>query len=97
MKFWDNWFLKRWNEFVLIDQENKIMDEKGEHFPKVSITSDDIARIAIAVRDILKLDIEATVEKTIIEKQIPLLEKIEALKIKNNINSKLSVRRYWRR
>ena len=73
------------------------MDEKGEHFPKVSITNDDIARIAIAVKDILKLDIEATVEKTIIEKQIPLLEKIEALKIKNNINSKLSVRRYWRR
>ena len=73
------------------------MDEKGEHFPKVSITNDDIARVAIAVKDILKLDIEATVEKTIIEKQIPLLEKIEALKIKNNINSKLSVRRYWRR
>jgi hypothetical protein len=82
---------------VLIDQENKIMDEKGEHFPRVSITNDDIARIAIAVKDILKLDIEATVEKTIIEKQIPLLEKIEALKIKKNINSKLSVRRYWRR
>ena len=82
---------------MLIDQENKIIDEKGEHFPKVSITNDDIARIAIAVKDILKLDIEATVEKTIIEKQIPLLEKIEALKIKKNINSKLSVRRYWRR
>jgi hypothetical protein len=73
------------------------MDEKGEHFPRVSITNDDIARIAIAVKDILKLDIEATVEKTIIEKQIPLLEKIEALKIKKTINSKLSVRRYWRR
>ena len=82
---------------MLIDQENKIIDEKGEHFPRVSITNDDIARIAIAVKDILKLDIEATVEKTIIEKQIPLLEKIEALKIKKNINSKLSVRRYWRR
>ena len=82
---------------MLIDQENKIIDEKGEHFPKVSITNDDIARIAIAVKDMLKLDIEATVEKTIIEKQIPLLEKIEALKIKKNINSKLSVRRYWRR
>ena len=82
---------------MLIDQENKIIDEKGEHFPKVSITNDDIARIAIAVKDILKLDIEATVEKTIIEKQIPLLEKIEALKIKKTINSKLSVKRYWRR
>ena len=58
------------------------MDEKGEHFPKVSITKDDIARIAIAVKDIVKLDIEATVEKTIIEKQQPLLEKIEALEIK---------------
>jgi hypothetical protein len=44
------------------------MGEKGENFPKVSITNEDIARIAIAVKDILKLDIEATVEKTIIEK-----------------------------
>jgi hypothetical protein len=43
------------------------MDEKGDHFQKVSITNDDIAQIAIAVKDILKLDIEATVEKTIIE------------------------------
>ena len=67
---------------MLIEQEHKIMDEKGEHFPKVSITNDDIARVAIAVKDILKLDIEATVEKTIIEKQQPLLEKIEALEIK---------------
>ena len=58
------------------------MDEKGEHFPKVSITNDDIARIAIAVKDILILDIEATIEKTIIGKQQPLLEKIEALEIK---------------
>ena len=82
---------------MLIDQENKIMDEKGDHFPKFSITNDDIARIAIAVKDILKFDIEATVEKTIIEKQQPLLEKIEALEIKKTMNSKLSVRRYWRR
>jgi hypothetical protein len=67
---------------VLIDQEHKIMDEKGDNFQKVSITNDDIAQIAIAVKDILKLDIEATVEKTIIEKQQPLLEKIEALEIK---------------
>jgi hypothetical protein len=81
----------------LIEPENKIMGEKDENFPKVSITSEDIARIAIAVKDILKLDIEATVEKTIIEKQQPLLEKIEALEIKKNMNSKLSVRRYWRR
>ena len=55
-------------ELLLIEPENKIMGEKGEHFPKVSITNEDIARIAIAVKDILKLDIEATVEKTIIEK-----------------------------
>ena len=82
---------------MLIDQENKIMDEKGDHFPKVYITNDDIARIAIAVKDILILNIEATVEKTIIEKQQPLLEKIEALEIKKTMNSKLSVRRYWRR
>ena len=75
----------------------KSWTKKGEHFPRVSITNDDIARIAIAVKDMLKLDIEATVEKTIIEKQIPLLEKIEALKIKKTINSKLSVKRYWRR
>ena len=74
--------MKGWNEFVLIDQEHKIMDEKGDNFQKVSITNDDIAQIAIAVKDILKLDIEATVEKTIIEKQQPLLEKIEALEIK---------------
>ena len=55
-------------ELLLIEPEKKIMGEKGENFPKVSITSEDIARIAIAVKDILKLDIEATVEKTIIEK-----------------------------
>ena len=48
----------------------------------MSITNEDIARIAIAVKDILKLDIETTVEKTIIEKQQPLLEKIEALERK---------------
>ena len=60
------------------------MGEKGKHFPKVSITSEDIARIAIAVKDILKLDIETTVEKTIIEKQQPLLEKIEALERKKH-------------
>jgi hypothetical protein len=71
-------------ELLLIEPENKIMGEKGEHFPKVSITNEDIARIAIAVKDILKLDIEATVEKTIIEKQQPLLEKIEALELKNH-------------
>ena len=47
----------------------------------MSITNEDIARIPIAVKDILKLDIEATVEKKIIEKQQPLLEKIEALEI----------------
>ena len=60
------------------------MGEKGEHFPKVSITNEDIARIAIAVKDILKLDIETTVEKTIIEKQQPLLEKIESLERKKH-------------
>jgi hypothetical protein len=49
-------------ELLLIEPENKIMGEKDENFPKVSITSEDIARIAIAVKDILKLDIEATVE-----------------------------------
>jgi hypothetical protein len=41
-----------------LDQEHKIMDEKGDNFQKVSITNDDIAQIAIAVKDILKLDIE---------------------------------------
>ena len=71
-------------ELLLIEPENKIMGEKGENLPKVSITNEDIARIAIAVKDILKLDIEATVGKTIIEKQQPLLEKIEALEIKNH-------------
>ena len=45
------------------------MGGKGGNFPKVSITNEDIARIAIAVKDILKLDIEATVEKAIIERQ----------------------------
>lgn len=71
-------------ELMLIEPENKNMGEKGENLPKVSITNEDIARIAIAVKDILKLDIEATVEKTINKKRQPLLEKIEALELKNH-------------
>jgi hypothetical protein len=39
-------------ELLLIEPENKIMGEKDENFPKVSITSEDIARIAIAVKDV---------------------------------------------
>ena len=62
------------------------MGKKGEHFPKVSITNEDSVRTVIAVKDIYiyNLNIEATVEKTIIEKQQPLLEKIEAFEIKNH-------------
>ena len=70
------------SELVLIDPGNNIIGEKGEHFQNVSITNQDIARIAIAVKDILKLDIEATVKKKILEKQQPkvLFIKSEPLK-----------------
>jgi hypothetical protein len=48
---------------VLIDSENNILGEKSENFQNVLITKEDIFRIAIAVKDILRLDIEATVRK----------------------------------
>jgi hypothetical protein len=50
-------------ELVLIDSENNILGEKSENFQNVLITKEDIFRIAIAVKDILRLDIEATVLK----------------------------------
>jgi hypothetical protein len=65
------------------------LGEKGENLPKVSITNEDIARTAIAVKNIYKLDIEATVVKTIIEKQQPLLEKIEAFETKRGVSPRL--------
>jgi hypothetical protein len=48
---------------VLIDSENNILGEKSENFQNVLITKEDIFRIAIAVKDIFRLDIEATVRK----------------------------------
>ncbi|CAC5371347.1 unnamed protein product [Mytilus coruscus] len=69
------------------------MSSPSDLLPKVSLTDGDIVRIAETVKQLLKDDIEKTVERVVNEKQIHLIDRINDIEEKQcNLESTLTIK-----
>ncbi|CAC5368509.1 unnamed protein product [Mytilus coruscus] len=69
------------------------MSVSSDLLPKVSLTDDDIVRIAETVKQLLKDDIEKTVERVVNEKQRHIIDRINDIEEKQcNLESTLTIK-----
>ncbi|CAC5393305.1 unnamed protein product [Mytilus coruscus] len=74
-------------------REKDEMSKPSDLLPKVSLTDGDIVRIAETVKQLLKDDIEKTVERVVNEKQKHLIDRINDIEEKQcNLESTLTIK-----